>query len=218
MSKKFFTADSHFGHANIIKHCDRPFINPTYPDLGKDTDKRRWDVDGMDEFMIQQWNSVVEPNDIVYHLGDVGYKCKQSKLEEIRRRLKGQIFLVPGNHDKVALQMNRAWTILPQCHEITIGSPKQRIILCHYALRTWNKSFHGAWHLYGHSHGTLPEDPLSLSFDVGVDCTGFTPMSEREVIAKMNTKIAARNRYAARIRSADGNIYNQGLRDEAEES
>ena len=58
---------------------------------------------------------------------------------------------------------------------------KRRIVLCHYAFRVWNKSHRGAWHLYGHSHGSLPDDPNSLSFDAGVDCHEFTPISYERV-------------------------------------
>jgi calcineurin-like phosphoesterase family protein len=202
MSKKFFTADHHFGHENIIKHCKRPFA----------------DVEEMNRVMVERWNAVVGPNDIVYHVGDIAYKFSRTDLRKIREQLNGQIYLVPGNHDKVALEMRDAWKLLPQCAEVSIGSPRQRIVLCHYALRVWNLSFHGAWHLYGHSHGTLPDNPHSLSFDVGVDCTNFTPMSEEEVIAKMTVKIAMLNRYAPKLHNppapalaADGEIYNQGI-------
>jgi calcineurin-like phosphoesterase family protein len=65
---------------------------------------------------------------------------------------------------------------------------EQRIDLCHYAFRTWNYSHKGSWHLYGHSHGTLPEIETSLSFDVGVDSWDFYPVSFDEVAAKMATK------------------------------
>ena len=36
---------------------------------------------------------------------------------------------------------------------------EQDIVLCHYAMRVWQKSHYGAWMLYGHSHGTLPDNP-----------------------------------------------------------
>lgn len=197
MSKKFFTADNHFDHENIILHCKRPFRN----------------AQEMNEAMIERWNAVVGKNDIVYHLGDIAYRGNRQSLEAIRKRLNGQIYLVPGNHDKLALKMQYAWTILPQCAEIKIGDPAQRIVLCHYAMRVWNKSFHGAWHLYGHSHGTLPEEPTSLSFDVGVDNHNFTPLSEAEVFAKMQPKIELRKARYPHLKAADGNVYNQGLRD-----
>jgi calcineurin-like phosphoesterase family protein len=203
MSKKFFTADHHFGHENIIKHCHRPFAS----------------AEEMNRVMVERWNSVVKPNDIVYHVGDIAYKFNRKGLQAIREQLHGQIYLVPGNHDKVATQMLNAWHILPQCSEVSVHAPgiipgqnSVRVVLCHYALRVWNASFHGSWHLYGHSHGTLPDLPLSLSFDVGVDCTNFYPMSEEEVVAKMLVKIANRARYAPDVKAADGEVYNQGAK------
>lgn len=221
MSKKFIIADNHFGHKGIIKHCHRPFVNNAYPE----TDKRHWDSDAMDEFMINEWNSVVGHNDLVYHLGDIAYHCKASKLEKIRARLNGKIQLVPGNHDKEALKLPHCWTILPQCAEIHLNAPGIRtdtdhvkVVLCHYALRVWNGSFKGAWHLYGHSHGTLPDIPTALSFDVGVDCVGYKPLSEAEIVAKMVVKIANRARYAPHVRAADGNVYNQGREEEDDET
>lgn len=42
--------------------------------------------------------------------------------------------------------------------------------------------------LYGHSHGTLPDDEAALSFDVGVDCHNFYPVSYEEVKAVMARK------------------------------
>jgi calcineurin-like phosphoesterase family protein len=40
----------------------------------------------------------------------------------------------------------------------------------------------------GHSHGTLPDLETSRSFDVGVDCWDFYPVSYEEVAAKMASK------------------------------
>jgi calcineurin-like phosphoesterase family protein len=56
-------------------------------------------------------------------------------------------------------------------------------------MKVWNKSHHGAWHLYGHSHGSLPDDINSLSFDVGVDSHDYKPISYEEVKRIMKKKI-----------------------------
>jgi calcineurin-like phosphoesterase family protein len=64
------------------------------------------------------------------------------------------------------------------------------LVLCHYAMRTWNRSHYGAIQLYGHSHGNLPGD--SQSCDVGVDCWGFRPVSLEEIL---NNLIYNEHRY-----------------------
>ncbi len=55
-------------------------------------------------------------------------------------------------------------------------------------MKVWRSSFRGTWHLYGHSHGHLPDDIHSLSFDVGVDCHDFYPLSYEEVKNRMKQK------------------------------
>jgi calcineurin-like phosphoesterase family protein len=79
----WFTSDTHFGHKNIIKYCNRPFENTVV----------------MDSVLIERWNKVVKPNDIVYHLGDFAF-AKKERIAEIVRKLNGTIYLVKGNHDK----------------------------------------------------------------------------------------------------------------------
>ncbi|MEM9701635.1 MAG: metallophosphoesterase, partial [Planctomycetota bacterium] len=83
----FFTSDTHFGHANVIKNCDRPFA----------------DVGEMDEALIANWNAVVGPKDVVYHLGDFAFRAKR-KPREYLARLNGTVHLVKGNHDEETLK------------------------------------------------------------------------------------------------------------------
>ena len=64
-----------------------------------------------------------------------------------------------------------------------VGEHPQVIVLCHYSMQVWDRSNYSAWHLFGHSHGKLKS--IGLSFDVGVDCTGFTPLSLEVVASKM---------------------------------
>lgn len=77
----FVISDTHFGHDNIIKFCERPFANP----------------EEQDEALIENWNSVVKDSDIVYHLGDVYFGEGVSALPY----LNGHKRLLLGNHDDI---------------------------------------------------------------------------------------------------------------------
>ena len=53
-------------------------------------------------------------------------------------------------------------------------------ILSHYPMKSWNQKHRNSVMLYGHVHGQLLEDH-SLSFDVGVDCWNYTPVSMEQI-------------------------------------
>lgn len=176
MENIFFTSDHHFGHKNIIKYSNRPFN----------------DVTEMNEEMIKRWNSKVAPNDKVYHIGDMGM-CSAEDMREILYRLNGRIFLIKGNHESSALAVPDRFEWIKDYFELSVKDPetktgRQKITLLHYAMKVWRSSFRGTWHLYGHSHGSLKDDPSSLSFDVGVDCHDFYPLSYQEVKEIMKQK------------------------------
>jgi calcineurin-like phosphoesterase family protein len=149
----WFTADTHFGHGNIIRYCSRPFAS----------------ADEMDETMIANWNARVGKHDIVWHLGDFSFRCDPLSYF---RRLNGRISFILGNHDKRS-QLTRCTHNVMDVKMLRLDG--QQVFLSHYGHRVWPTSFHGSLHLYGHSHGTLP--PLGRSMDVGVDCHGFAPIS-----------------------------------------
>ncbi len=153
----FFTADLHLGHENVIKYAGRPFASAAE----------------MDKSLVENWCRVVANNDIIYVLGDVAL-CHPDRAFSIVRNLPGQKHLIFGNHDK-RLRKIRDFAEI-KVPDPALESGHQNITLCHYALRVWNKSHHGAWSLYGHSHGTLADDPNALSLDVGVDCWNYTPV------------------------------------------
>jgi calcineurin-like phosphoesterase family protein len=176
METTWFTADTHFGHENIIKYTNRPFDSASH----------------MNEILIANWNSVVGPNDPVYHLGDFALSGVEACFS-ILKRLNGKIHLIKGNHEKTALACADRFEWVKDYHEMYLPDPKgkggkQMIVLMHYAMRVWNASHHGAWQLYGHSHGNLPDDPNLLSIDVGVDCHGYTPISFQQIKRIMEKK------------------------------
>ena len=166
----WLTADHHFGHANIIKHCNRPFAS----------------VREMDQALIVHWNAVVGKNDTVWHLGDFAFKGLHPR--EYLARLNGKINILHGNHDNLQyLEQCRQWGMIEWHGPVReIKWEKKKFWLSHYAHRTWPASHHGAFHLYGHSHGNLPS--VGRSMDVGVDNFNFYPVSIDAVVKTLEPK------------------------------
>lgn len=163
MSNIWFTSDTHFGHANIIKYCNRPVQS----------------VAEMDELLTQNWNDSIRAEDIVYHLGDVTFYKDPELIEAVMSRLNGIKHLIIGNHDKVSVIGKYFYTCLPY-HEL-YRITKHPIILSHYPIESWNMKFHNSIHLHGHTHGTIDNSGLRR-FDVGVDCWVMKPVNLDEIL------------------------------------
>ena len=149
----------HLGHKNIIEYSNRPFSH----------------VDMMDFEIITRFNSVVKPTDIVYDLGDTFFRHP----DEYLRSFCCPLVRIKGSHDR-GLDAPYMRII-----KETIDGVEVTITLCHYAMRSWEASHYGSWHLFGHHHGKL--EPYGLSFDVGVDAWDFYPVSINQVAEKMVT-------------------------------
>ena len=140
--------------------------------------------------MIANWNAVVAPGDLVYHLGDFAFYRTQAEVEAVLSQLKGQKHLVEGNHDHKQVRRAKGWASVKDYYELKVdlgGKRKQLICLFHYPMMTWNGAHHGSWHLHGHCHGTLKESSTTR-IDVGVPCFNYTPVSIEQIADEMSKK------------------------------
>ena len=138
-----------------------------------------------DEAIIENRNSVVGPEDTVFHLGDFGLG-PSATLKDIFQRLNGEIYLIMGNHD--FRQTIGVLSMFKEVHlEMLIEVEKTKIILNHYPLLCFSGSNRtDVWHFFGHVHtrektggydaGRL-QYLLPTQHDVGVDNNDFTPVS-----------------------------------------
>ena len=136
----YFTADTHFGHANIVKMCQRP-----YPD-----------VDAMNEAMIAAWNERVQGNDTVYIVGDMFFRSADPEC--ILKRLKGRKRLIVGNHDGSwmgKVDLSRYFLSVDNFLEISDGV--HGLTLCHYPMLTW-KHAKRSYMIHGHIHADTSAD------------------------------------------------------------
>ena len=170
----FFTSDTHFDDEYAISYFSRPFQS----------------VDEMNTILVERWNNVVTDADVVYHLGDFTLG-DLSHFTKWVSQLNGNLRILPGNMDRLWLKdfvaSEKVQVIAPlvslEFSELGMVGQLQVIVLCHYSMQVWELSNHGAWHLFGHTHGKLKG--IGMSLDVGVDCTDFVPLSLDEVAEKM---------------------------------
>ena len=127
----------------------------------------------MDETIIKNWNGMIGKTDEVYLLGDVSL-TNSERTNEILNELNGRLYLIKGNHEKSVMSSkeNRdRFEWIKDYYELKYeyNGKRNMIVMCHYAMRVWNKSHHGSYHLYGHSHDSLEYEQWGKSMDVGID-------------------------------------------------
>lgn len=177
----YFTSDTHYHHKNIVKGTTAWEGN-----VGNRT-RNFETLEQHNAALVSNINACVGEDDILYHLGDWSFggidqiwnfrkqlKCKTIHLiygnhdEKIEEKKE---FIIPEEETKIyeelfkermgsapsqrTITVDRLFSSVNHYLEISVN--RQKMVLCHYAMRVWNKSHRGNWMLYGHSHGTLDD-------------------------------------------------------------
>ena len=158
MAEVFLTSDTHYGHNNITK----------FPSgLREGEPLRPWDdVNHMNEELISNWNSVVRPKDIVYHLGDF---CMARKYIAIAGRLNGRKKLIMGNHEH-----HPAREYLEYFEDVMGVKEIGKAILSHIPLHPSQKKRWPEANVHGHLHEFKMDDPWYVN--VCVETRDYTPV------------------------------------------
>ena len=181
--KLFFSSDSHFHHSNIIKYCGRPFET----------------AEDMNTALVENWNSVIGPDDHVYHLGDFCFGNVEKWNQFLEPGvLNGHIHLIIGNHDMERLF--RDGMNLERFEEITfqkcLSVDRWLVYLNHFPFLDFSGNFdRNVMQLYGHTHEgpnngcTMNNERLSMvqwnQYNVGVDNNDYKPVSWETVLSKI---------------------------------
>jgi len=174
---KFYTADLHLDHKNVIRLSKRPFSG----------------VEDMQDTLVSNWINRVSNSDDVYILGDFCFNTKT--FVEYIGRLNGTKHFISGNHDSDAIKQviklkesSSRKSIFSKCffhndiHKIKDGDTK--VVLCHFPIYEWEGFHNGAIHLHGHAHGNIGRSFRSRAYDVGVDVDilNYEPKTLEEII------------------------------------
>ena len=179
-------SDTHFRHKNILKFTDSNTGEPIRPGFA--------DVDEMDEHMIQRWNSVVKPGDIVYHLGDVVIDKNNEDRTWFKQnwpRLNGGKRLIVGNHDDIKFLASGGffskvlmWRMFPEFGLLFSHVPLHPSSLLRYVDQDaeWPDGQETLMNVHGHIHqNSSPEGPYR---NVSVEAIDYTPVNIEELRIK----------------------------------
>jgi calcineurin-like phosphoesterase family protein len=187
---RYFTADTHFAHTNIIGYVHRPFFN----------------ADQMDEQMLATWNDTVHDNDEIYVVGDLALGRLEESLETAAL-LNGHKILIPGNHDKCwtgkkkseqsrSMYLDAGFTIIDAPHTLRLGT--HEVLLHHFpypgagdAMTSETKGYkdkfaanrptdHGQWLIHGHVHDRWRQRGRMIN--VGIDAWGGRLVTDEDIV------------------------------------
>ncbi len=197
---EYVISDTHFFHEQLLgvdKFAPRPYQS----------------VDEMDQVMIDSWNTRVNDNDTVYHLGDIAVNYQNHRPErEVNQQiaalldqLKGHLVLIKGNHDRRSLfkylathNFNLGKQMKYEFHDVgkLIKYDHHQLYLTHYPMMLGNAP--QIINLHGHIHHYMV--PTTTNINVGVDAPELdyldprpsfgTPLSFSEVMKMMAKKVA----------------------------
>ena len=170
----YFISDPHFGHDNIIRHCNRPFR----------------DAREMDDALLSAWHAALTPEDDLYILGDLMYytKTPQRYLDAVAGP---RLHLVLGNHDPVWMSKVENWEshFVEAAPMLTIILDGRELLLCHDPEEALPLLKPDQTLVYGHIHndtsGPAWEALLPLgdrALNAGVEVNNYRPVTFAQML------------------------------------
>lgn len=165
----WIVSDTHFGHKNIVKYCNRPMHH--------------------NSLMIAQWHKRVADDDVVLHLGDltIWYGDDAEEWLEKAGSLPGQKYMLRGNHDKWKPKVLEAhgWTVIPEfVQELEYKQNLKRVLFSHYPdvtrIGEWDVNIHG------HIHNNELDPKLAATnrryINVSIEVMDYKPTRLKDIL------------------------------------
>lgn len=190
-TRTFYVADLHLRHRTMPRFEAAVPVPWHVPET----------VEERDETIIGNWNATISRNDTVWILGDVAY-APEAEFLALMRRLNGHKRIVMGNHDKTwvaKLGETHKGDVISVCDYARVSDKGRKVVLSHYPIAFWDGQHKGAYHLYGHVHGTDEETlfqqfgqglvdagrlPEFRAVNVGIMTTGYVPKTLDQLVAE----------------------------------
>lgn len=174
----YYISDIHLHHPKCLEFDHRPFNSE----------------EEMETEIIKRWNAKITANDNVYILGDFSMERKDvEKVNHVLRQLKGNKFLIKGNHDHYLKKKGFDISLFAGVYDYKcLIDNGQVVVLSHYPILVWDRRKYGSIHLYGHVHAY--NDAIDYSYlrslknayNVGCMHWNYEPVTLAEILEKQN--------------------------------
>jgi calcineurin-like phosphoesterase family protein len=159
----WIVADTHFFHKNIGRYCNRP---------------EDWQAQ-----IIQNWNCLVQPDDCVFHLGDLAL-ARKADVKALIEQLSGQIFMLRGNHDRFSktFYQNLGITLVPDPFDM-LHPAGQKLIFSHRPILSLAP---GVFNLHGHIHNNPAPELGFQHVNVSIEVREYRPWRLGEILENLS--------------------------------
>ncbi len=153
-------SDTHFFHQNIGRYCDRP--------------------DGWQEMIIDNWNRLIQPEEIVFHVGDLALG-RRKNIEGLAPLLNGRLYLMRGNHDQRSNGFYQHLGITLVSDPYRMDHPSGlNLIFSHRPIVPLEL---GLLNLHGHIHNNLAPELGAQYVNLCVEVRDYRPWRLEEILA-----------------------------------
>lgn len=152
-------SDTHFLHDNIDRYCNRP--------------------DGWQETIIENWNRLIRPEEIVFHVGDLALGKKEN-IEGLASKLNGRLYLMRGNHDRRSngFYQRLGITLVPDPHLMNQPSGIN-LVFSHRPIVPLEP---GVFNLHGHIHNGVAPELGARQVNLCVEVRDYRPWRLGEIL------------------------------------
>ena len=164
--KIFVTSNLQLGRPVAIKKYNRSYT----------------DVDQMTNDLILKWNTVVKPEDTVYHLGNFAHDPKTA--QDSLNRLNGTIRFLEGDLDAALSTLNDRNMLPSTCSIVKCVNFLESLncSLSYWPLGAWPKKSSKSWSIIGYPEKRHKSDPKSRIINVSTDLWGNTPQELEKLL------------------------------------
>lgn len=167
--EKWFISDTHFFHDNILKFKNKD-EKPLRPFKS---------IEEMHSVLVNRWNALVQPQDYVYHLGDVTFQYHRP-FQELMYSLNGHKRLIVGNHDKLKQE-----GLIKHFDKVMLwhGFKECGFVASHMPLKEGHFR-DGKFNVHGHLHNNTIDDRHYIN--ICVERTDYRPIHIEEIVRLIN--------------------------------